>query len=148
MTEAKRFMALLRNLNACPEATGWARGKDLRTAWTTCDRGDWLFWLAGRMADQPGWPTRRQIVLAACACAETALKYVKPGEDRPRVAIETARAWVRGDASVEDVRVARKNAAAAYAAADAARAKARAECLELIRRELPEPQWSEEAGGK
>ena len=117
---ALKFMQLLRKLRACEEARTWAKGKDLHEVWTSCDCADWLLWLAGRMADEPGWPTRKQIVLAACACAETALRYVKPGEDRPRIAIETARAWVRGEASIEDVRLARKNADAADAAADAA----------------------------
>ena len=124
---ALKFMQLLRKLGACEEARTWAKGKDLHEVWTSCDRADWLLWLAGRMADEPGWPTRKQIVLAACACAETALRYVKPGEDRPRIAIETARAWVRGEASIEDVRLARKNAyaaAAAYAAYAAAYAAA------------------------
>ena len=55
-------------------------------------------------------------MLAACACAETALKYVKPGEDRPHKAIETARAWARGEASIDDVRKAAYAADAAYAA--------------------------------
>ena len=115
-----QFQKLLRDLRACSDARAWAKGKDLHEAWTTCERADWLLWLASQMADKPGWPTRKEIVLAACACAETALKYVKPGEDRPRIAIETARAWVRGEASIEDVRLARENAYAAYAAAGAA----------------------------
>ena len=105
---------LLTGLGACFDAKTWAKGKDLHTIWTTCDRGDWLLWIAGKMADKDGWPTRKQLVLAACACAETALKYVRPGQDQPRKAIETARAWVRGEASIEDVR------RSAYAAADAA----------------------------
>ena len=181
---ASQFTQLLRKLGACSDARDWAKGKDLHEVWITCERADWLLWLAGRMAGEPGWPTRQQIVLAACACAETALKFVKPGEDRPRQAIETARAWARGEANIEDVRLARADAAyaaaaaadadavdaayaadsaaaaadaaaaaaddaadaayaaaaAADAAAAAARAKARAECLALIRRELPEPK--------
>jgi hypothetical protein len=119
---ATEFTKLLRDLGACSEARSWAKGKDLHEVWTSCERADWLLWLAGRMADKPGWPTRKQIVLAACACAETALKFVKPGEDRPRLAIETARAWTRGEATIEDVRRARAAAVAAAAAysADAA----------------------------
>ena len=118
---AQRFHDLLHDLSACAEATRWAEGKDLHEVWTTCDRGDWGLWLAGRMCGAPGWHTRQQIVLAACACAETALKYVKVGEDRPRLAIETARAWARGEVNIEDVRRARTATYAAYAdAADAA----------------------------
>ena len=118
----KELMNLLRKLHACDEARRWAGGKDLQAAWDSCNRADWMLWLCGRMADQPGWPARKQIVLVACACAETALQYVRPGEDRPRLALEAARAWVRGEVSIEDVRRATYDAAAAaYAyAADAA----------------------------
>ena len=134
---AKEFNDLLHELHACSELVRWAHGKDLHEVWTTCERGDWLLWLAGHMADKPGWPTRKQVVLAACACAETELKFVHPGEDRPRVAIETARGWVRGEASIEDVR--RAADAAAYAADAAARAKALANCADLVRKEIRAP---------
>ena len=114
----QEFSRLLCDIGACVEAREWAKGKSLADVWKQCERGDWLLWLCGRMADKDGWPTRREVVLAACACAETALKYVKAGEERPRIAIETARKWTRGEANLDEVRA----AAAAYAAyaADAA----------------------------
>ena len=115
---AEEFKVLLQTLNACKDARQWAADKTLHEVWTACERGDWLLWLAGRMDGKPGWHTRQQIVLAACACAETALQYVPVGEDRPRKAIETARAWTRGEASLEQARAAARAAdAAAYAAA-------------------------------
>ena len=76
---------------------------------------------------------RRLVVLAACDCAETALRYVPAGEDRPRRAIETARAWARGQATLAQVRAASSAASAfvdaayavsAYAASSAASASA------------------------
>ena len=106
------FQSLLSDLGACNEAVQWAKGKSLAQVWRTCKRGDWLLWFCGKMVDKPGWPTRKQVVLAACACAETALKFVKSGEDRPRIAIETARKWARGRATIEEVR----SVHAAYAA--------------------------------
>jgi hypothetical protein len=118
----KQFAELLKELGACSEAVGWAQDKSFHVVWTTCKRGDWLLWLCGIMADKRGWPTRKQLVLAACACAETALKYVPAGEERPRKAIETARAWTRGEATIEEVRAAANAANAAYAAAYAANA--------------------------
>jgi len=128
---AAKFQSLLGDLCACQEAVKWARGKDLHTVWITCERGNWLLWLCGKMVDKPGWSTRAQLVLAACSCAETSLKYVPSGEDRPRAAIETARKWARGKATIEEVRraAAAANAAnaanaAAYAAAYAAAAAA------------------------
>lgn len=109
---------LLDELGACSSAKIWAKGKDLATIWTTCDRADWLFWLAGRMEGKRGWPTRQEIVLAACECAELALPYVTQGEDRPRIAIETARKWAHGEATLDEVQ------SAAYAAYAAARGSA------------------------
>jgi hypothetical protein len=110
------FQSLLYDLGACQEAVIWAKGKSLAQTWRTCKRGDWLLWLCGKMVDKPNWPTRKQIVLAACSCAETSLKYIPSGEDRPRVAIETARKWAHGKATIEEVRQAADAVAVAYAA--------------------------------
>ena len=127
---AKQFAALLVELNACSEAQEWASGKSLAAVWKTCKRGDWLLWLCGKMADKPNWPTRKEVVLAACDCAKLALKYVPKGEERPRKCLETVRAWAAGNATIDEVRTARAAvyayAYAAYAdAADAAYAAAR-----------------------
>jgi hypothetical protein len=67
-----------------------------------------MLWLAAKVKID-----HKQIVLAACDCAETALRHVPEGEDRPRKAIKTARAWARGEATLDEVRT------AAYADADA-----------------------------
>ena len=134
---AKQFAALLVELNACSEAQEWAGGKSLAVVWKTCKRGDWLLWLCGKMADKPNWPTRKEVVLAACDCAKLALKYVPKGEERPRKCLETVRAWAAGNATIHEVRTAR---AAAYAYADAYAANARtttlAKCAVLVRKRL------------
>jgi len=110
---------ILTKLGACPEAVKWAGRKTHKKAWGTCQRGDWLLWIAGKLNVD-----RKLLVLAACGCARTALKYIPAGEDRPRIAIETAEAWTRGEATIDQVRTA-AHAAAAYAdAADAAAAYA------------------------
>ncbi len=108
--------------DACDEAKDWLGGRrSAPKAWKDCDRGDWMLWLlARRDAD------RKQLVLAACACARLSLPYVPKGEDRPRKAIETAEAWARGGVTMEEVRTARRAAYAAYAAANAAYAAANA----------------------
>jgi hypothetical protein len=125
----------LEDLDACREARHWVGSKTLVTAWKTCKRGDWLLWLAARAGvDQ------RLVVEAACRCAEAVIGLVPEGEHRPIRAIETARAWIHGDASLEKVRSAADEAseegdvfhslhdqeacAAAYAAAYAAYAAA------------------------
>ena len=118
---------ILTKLGACTEAVKWAGRKTHKKAWGTCQRGDWLLWIAGKLNVD-----RKLLVLAACGCARTALKYIPVGEDRPRIAIETAEAWTRGEATIDQVRTA-AHAAAAYAdaahaatayAADAAHAAA------------------------
>ena len=104
-------------LDACKEAADWARTQpSYETAWKKCRRGDWMLWLlARRNAD------RKMLVLSACGCARLALKYVPKGEDRPRLCIETAERWALGDATIEEVKAARR---AALAAADIAAAYA------------------------
>lgn len=59
-----------------------------------------------------------------------------------RVCIETAKRWTHGNATMDELRVARRNAAyAAYAAytadADAARFKTLAQCADIVRKHYP-----------
>ncbi len=117
---ASEFTAFCKSKSACREGLVWIKGKSLAEFWSTCDRADWMLWLCGRMEGTKGWPTRQQIVLVACICAATSLPIFEkkyPQDDRPRKAIEAARAWANGKASIDDVRKAR--AAAADAATDA-----------------------------
>ena len=112
--------ALLTRLDACREAREWAAGKTLEQAWAECPRGDWMLWLAGLLDID-----RKVLVQAACACARLALPHVPESETRPLKAIETAEAWTRGEATIEDVRAAADaawEAEAARAAREAARA--------------------------
>ncbi len=113
----------LTKLNACSGAVEWVGDRDLATAWKECNRADWMLWLCGKMTGKKGWPTRQELVLAACDCAETVLPIFEkkyPNDKRPRTAIETARKWAEGKASIEEVRAAYADTAnAAYAAANA-----------------------------
>ena len=61
-----------------------------------------------------GGATENQLILAACAVARLCLHLVPEGEDRPRVAIETTEAWVRGEATAEQVKAATNDAYDAY----------------------------------
>ena len=107
---------ILRFLSACSESEEWAGSRTPQEAWEACPRGDWLLWLAGKLEID-----RKLLVLAACDCARLALPFVPEGEQRPLKAIETAEAWTRGEASLEEVKAAadaaRASANAAYAAA-------------------------------
>ena len=89
-------------IGACSPAVAWARTQpDYATAWAACDRGDWLIWLAMRLART--LDERKPVILAACACVRPVLRHVPAGENRPRIAIETAERWCRGEATIEEV---------------------------------------------
>ena len=103
--ELRQFLT---SREACSSAMNWLGDRDSDQMWTECERPDWLLWWAGQVV------SRQELVLAACDCAETALRYVPEGEDRPRLAIETTRRWVRGEATVKEVDAARAAAIAAY----------------------------------
>ena len=111
------LLSSLQRLGACSDSLSWVRSQDgsAYDLWRRCDRGDWLLWLAARAGVD-----RQRVVLAACDCAEPALAHVPVGEERPRVAIEAARRWAHGDATIGEVRAAAR--AAAYAADAAAHA--------------------------
>ena len=120
----------LEKLNACREAIVWAaKQPEAQTAWTYCERGDWMLWLIGKMCE-PNSDIHKRLVLAACRCARLSLQYIPAGEMRPLAAIETAERWTRGEATTKEVRAAAcasSSAAASgsgYAAASAASAAA------------------------
>jgi len=116
---------LIRGLGACDQALVWCetqRGVRLDRVWRKCDRADWLLWIAASVGVD-----RRLVVRAACACAREVLpawEAYRPGDARPRVAIETAEAWTRGEATLSQAQVAASAASAASAAASVASAAA------------------------
>ena len=160
------YIARIRLLRACPEALRWcAQHASLAAAWAACERGDWMLWLLGKLAGPPKSDSRKALVLAACECARLALPCVSADEERPLKAIETAESWARGEASMDDLRAAAYDAAAAaaadaadaaadaaayaaYAAADAAdaadaaayaRARTLTQCADIVRKHYPAP---------
>ena len=96
------------------DAYGWSLHHDWVSAWQLCTDARWMLRAVADVVDRP------RLVLAACACARTVLGRVPEGEDRPRVAIETAERWARGEAAIEEVQIAARAAYAADAAAYAA----------------------------
>ena len=101
------FSDYLLSIRACEDARSWCKNKTLSEAWNTCERGDWLLWLAAKHMDKPGWPTRKQIVLAACACAETAQKFANDNGVSANT-LKIVRLWANGEATIEQVREARR----------------------------------------
>ena len=104
----EKLRQFLASRDACPAFMDWLGKRDSAQMWAECRRPDWLIWWAGQAV------SRQELVLAACDCAETALRYVSEVEDRPRRAIETARRWATGEATVEEVDAARAAAISAY----------------------------------
>ena len=109
-------------LDACEEATEWVQGlpadMPASDAWQRCERADWLLWLAGRAEVD-----RKLVVLVACDCARLALPIWQkryPEDGRVPACIDTVERWTRGEATIEDVRAARRAAYDAAAYADAA----------------------------
>src|ERR1017187_4806755 len=112
----------LKSLRACSEAVAWFEQQtNITTAWKTCARGDWMLWLLGKFNREPDSNSRRKLDMCACQCARLALKHIKAGEDRPRIAIETAEQWARreGGVTLDVVKSAAHATYAAYAAIDA-----------------------------
>ena len=83
---------------------------------------------------------RKVLVLPACECVRLALVHIPAGEDRPRLAIETAEKWAHGDPAVTLTMVrAAASAASAASAADATARESdapRAQCCEIVRRHI------------
>ncbi len=117
MPDATHWADALVRLRACADAVAWARQyPDLRAAWAACERGDWMLWLAGRVAGAPGDSSRIPLVRAACDCAELAISGWEaryPDDRRPREALVTARRWCDGAATLKEVRDAAADAAGA-----------------------------------
>ena len=71
----------LKAFGACNKAVEWARTQPSATAaWKACERGDWMLWLLGERCRTTA--QHRRLVLAACDCAATALKYIPKDEKR------------------------------------------------------------------
>src|SRR3990167_4399803 len=113
-TKRKYWSDALKQYNPCADALAWAHTQpSAAVAWRDCTRGDWMLWLVGQLSGPPESASRKALVLAACACARLALPHVPASEERPRIAIETAEQWARGENGVMLDNVKR---AAAYAA--------------------------------
>lgn len=79
----------LASICACSDARNWIGRRSAKMAWDECTDPGWLLWWAARTELN----SRQNVVLAVCACARRALKFVPAEEQRPRLAIEAAEAW-------------------------------------------------------
>jgi len=92
MNEVQQFC---RDHHPCEEGARFAlRHKTLAEVWANCERGDWLWW----MLRARGPVTKKLSVMVAIACAERVLCVYEaeyPNDNRPRKAIDAARAYLR-----------------------------------------------------
>ena len=104
---AAELSDLLVRLGSSQELVEWARDRSLTEMWEQCERPDWMLWLCEKMIDEADWPTHQEVVLAACNCAQTVLHIYEnkyPQSRVPRKALEVARSWASGRATLEEVR--------------------------------------------
>jgi len=102
----------LAKLGAPIDLCDWARGyADLPAAWAACERGDWLAWLAVRLAETDA--ERRAAARAAAACARLALPYLRVPDGRLTAAVEAAEDWAARRFSGDATRRAAEGATAA-----------------------------------
>lgn len=85
----------------------------LAEAWQKCEDGHELVWLCGTMIGTEGWPTKQEILLVVCDCAETVLPYLPKEETRSRECVRVSRLWAEGKATVEEIKEAGRIAAGA-----------------------------------
>ena len=152
---AEQYQKLLAKLGACGEARHEADGKSLEEVWATCQRGDWMLWLAQHVR-----VNIKLLMLAKCDCAEQAIQYTTSAQ--PAVTIAVARRWAVGEATDAEMFAAARSAAcaadaaswaAAWAAraADAAWAESLAESARRVRKRIAYDvilTATEAAGGK
>ena len=117
MTSKLLIEFLSRPPRACSNAIDFCRGKSPKECWDTCNRGDWMLWAAIMMGVD-----MKLVLTAICKCIRPVLAFIKDGEDRPRIAIETIEAHLRGEATIEEVRIAARAVDAARTVYAAARA--------------------------
>lgn len=107
------FAQWLRDQGACREGYAAHHHQTEQEFWASCQRADWMLWVAARKYGEAGWPDHIGFVRFAAAFARGALQYAGPLTDVSRAAIEAAEAFA--DNPCEETRV------AALVAWDAAR---------------------------
>ena len=95
-------------LGACEDAIDWVADeghRSLAAAWAACPRGDWMLWLAARLAGKPDSVAGRRAIRAGAACVRATLSRFRIREERDAVAAalaETERWLAGGPAPTED----------------------------------------------
>lgn len=81
----------LRAVNACQPADDFFSPRPVDEAWRVCEHGEWMLWLAGQLAKDPGWPSMKTVVLSVCDCMDAVLSHTNDPE--PAEAASNIRSW-------------------------------------------------------
>lgn len=118
---AQQFEKFLIDKDACEDAQIFCKGKSLKEAWDTTDRGDWMLWL---MENSENKVTDKQYRLIAVKCARRVQHRMK--DQRSIDALDVAERYANGQATDDELKAAWAAwaaaawEAAAWAAAEAA----------------------------
>ena len=88
--EAEKFHVWLKDAGGCVACRSWSRGKDLRTIWDTCQRGDWLAWLLNACGYQWTAPAYEAYHKAAATAEKAYQKATAPDHEAYHKAKATA----------------------------------------------------------
>jgi len=113
---AQQLQDKLIQLKACEPAIEWANGKDLETAWNTCERGDWMIWL---LTESQNEVTDKQLRLIAVECCRSIQHLMK--DQRSINAVDVAERYANGEATDEELKEAKEAARATWAVKSAMR---------------------------
>ena len=132
---------LLTQLGACEDSLKWAKSHlDPREAWTACEGVDWMFWLLGKNE-----ATKTAIVELSCDNTIHALAMLPESQNDTRRICEgtvaVVRRFLRGEATLAELRAA---AWSAWSAADAAAEAAAWSAAESAARFAARSAWSAE----
>ena len=112
----EKLLVFLRKNGACSlEAV--EPFETVEEAWESCNRGDWMAWLVGKLVKHlpPEHPERRKLTLAAVKTARLVEHLLLPADKRIAEALELAERWGNGDPKIQldDLRSAANAATAA-----------------------------------
>ena len=122
----KEHLGWLKKNDACRGSIEWVEENNISTledAWNTCNRGDWLLWMADKLGID-----KHKMTICGALCAHTVVEHME--NPRSRNAVRVAFLFGRGKATFQELKEARTAArtaadvaaAAAWAAAAAAAA--------------------------
>ena len=109
---AQQFEKFLIDKDACEDAQIFCKGKSLKEAWDTTDRGDWMLWL---MENSENKVTDKQYRLIAVKCARRVQHRMK--DQRSIDALDVAERYANGQATDDELKAAWAAAWAAWEAA-------------------------------